>query len=526
MKKIVASALVVGLIGSFLTVGALAAEQGARPAAGELPAAAQEFAQGQRFGGGMAAGGQQTALQSAESAAEIVYGTAENSAAALEADMANATYLTVSESSGEVKISEAGTYVISGKCADGGITVKKGVTGVVLVLQDLDLASSSGAALSVNKEAEAKIIISGSVTLTDNEDPADETSEDSAVADAYDGAALKVKAGSSVYLTGDGTLTVIGNAKNGIKAGDDASVILDGAAVSITAANDGINTNYDLTILSGSVTVTAGDDAIHSDRILTLGSADGSGPVVQVLQSAEGLEGTVVNLLGGDVTVNSSDDAVNAANADGAYESELTYSVNMTGGKLTIVSSGDGIDSNGNINLVGGSASVRSASMGGEAGIDYVGQLYLADSFQLSNASGVSGPDGMPGGRMGGMFGGQTGGMFGGQTGSAPDGEANGMPGGEMGGMPGGEMGGMPGGRMGGMFGGQTGSAPEGEANGMPGGEMSGMPGALPEGGFGQGFGRMGGAQRGGFGPMGGMNGALPQEGFAPMGCPGAENAV
>ena len=38
-------------------------------------------------------------------------------------------------------INEAGTYTVSGSCADGSITVKKGTTGVTLVLDGLTLTS-------------------------------------------------------------------------------------------------------------------------------------------------------------------------------------------------------------------------------------------------------------------------------------------------------------------------------------------------------------------------------------------------
>ena len=341
--------------------------------------------------------GMQNNAASSGSASEVVQGTMTNSAAELEADYENATYITVSDDENDIKITSSGTYVVSGTCSDGNITVKKGTTGVVLVLEDLDLTSTTGATVSVNKEAEVKIIISGSVVLTDNENPDDEYSSDEEVADAYDGAALKAKANSSVYVTGDGTLTINGNAKNGVKAGDDSSIIFDGVTVNITAVNDGINGNYDVTLLSGTFNISAGDDAIHADHILTIGSEDGTGPTIKVTKSTEGLEGTVVNIYGGDISIVSSDDAINAANADSAYEGELDYSFNMMGGKVVINSKGDGIDSNGNVNLIGGSATINSASGGGEAGIDYDGQYYISNNFNLNNKSGVSGADMMPG---------------------------------------------------------------------------------------------------------------------------------
>ena len=83
-----------------------------------------------------------------------------------------------------------------------------------------------------------------------------------------------------------------------------------------------------------------------------------------------------------------------------------------------------GTSSDGNINLIAGSATIRSANNGGDAGIDYDGSLYISNEFNLNNNSGVAGPDGMGGGMMGGMpgqmgsqqsgFGGQQGGQMGG----------------------------------------------------------------------------------------------------------------
>ena len=394
--------------------------------------------QGQAQGGMF--GGMQTgaAVSTAGSATEIVAGETTNSAAALEADTSSATTVTMTDENNEVKIKAAGTYIVTGACSDGSITVTKGTTGVVLVLKDLNLTSSEGAALSINKESEVKVIVSGSVTLTDAENPDDEYSSDADVADAYDGAAIKVKAGASAYITGTGTLTVNGSAKNGIKSGDETVLVIDGPTVNITAANDGINGNYDVAILSGKLTVSAGDDAIHADRILTVGE-NGSGPSITVKTCTEGIEATVVNLAGGTVSVTSTDDGVNAANSDGTYAAELAYSINVTGASVTVSAPrADGFDSNGNINLVSGSATISSASTGGDAGFDYDGQLYISDEFTLNNASGVTS---MGGGMMGGQMGqmGQMGGMQQGSTQqeqSAAQGQQGMTPGQSMGQSP------------------------------------------------------------------------------------------
>ena len=387
-------------------------QMGEMPQMGQMPNGEMPQMDGQMPGGmggqmgGMMGGmGQYT---TADSPSEVVSGETTNSAADLAVNRAAATKITVSDTNSDIKITEPGTYLITGKAADGNITVKKGVTGVVLILENLDLTSTTGATLSINKESQVKVVISGTVKLTDNENPDDETSTDTAVADAFDGAAIKVKAGADCVITGTGTLTVNGNAKNGIKSGDDTVLVIDGPTVTVNAVGDGINGNYDVALLSGAVTVSAGDDAIHADRILTLGE-DGSGPDVTVTQCTEGLEGTVVNLAGGTVTVNASDDAVNAANSDDLFADTLTYAINVTGAKVTINSRGDGLDSNGDINLISGSAVINSAYNGGEAGLDFVGSYYLSDDFDLTNNGGVAFDAGMGamGGQMGGQFGGR-----------------------------------------------------------------------------------------------------------------------
>ncbi len=209
---------------------------GEMPQMGEMPTGEMPQMDGQMPGGmggqmgGMMGGmGQYT---SADSPSEVAEGETTNSAADLAVNRAAATKITVSDANSDIKITEPGTYLITGKAADGNITVKKGVTGVVLILENLDLTSTTGATLSINKESQVKVVISGTVTLTDNENPDDETSTDAAVADAFDGAAIKVKAGADCVITGNGTLTVNGNAKNGIN-------LISGSAVINSAYNGG-----------------------------------------------------------------------------------------------------------------------------------------------------------------------------------------------------------------------------------------------------------------------------------------------
>ena len=423
----------------------------------------------------------------ADSPSEIVTSTlTENSAESLKANTANAETIVMSNSNSEVKISKAGTYIVTGTCSNGNITVKKGTTGVVLILKDLDLTSTTGATVSLNKGTEVKVIIEGTVTLTDAEDIADEDTDD------FDGAAIKAKAGSSVVLTGDGTLNIKGSCKNGIKVSDldaddkndgykEASFIIDGKdlTVNVTASNDGINSGTDLTIKSGTINVSAGDDGIKADYILTLGEEGGSGLAINVAKSKEGLEGATINIYSGNIDVVASDDGINAANGD---LTGYTYSLNIMGGTINITSGADGIDSNGNVNIIGGLTTiVKSASNGGEGGLDYNGTCYIADGT-FENPYGTTMDSGM--GEFGGMGGrGQT------QPGGRDKSGSEDTP------QNGDSNSGMP--DFGGSFPGMDGEMPD------FGGSFPGMDGEMPQ--FG-GRDRMNGGQF-----PGGQNGEMPQ---------------
>ena len=302
-------------------------------------------------------------------------------------------------------INAAGTYRITGSCANGSVQVKKGTTGVTLVLDDLTLTASDTAPLSCNKTTEVTIYISGIVTLTDAEDPANETSTDTTVADTFEGAAIKVKSGASVVITGTGTLTADGSAcKNGIKGASEASItvgasasdtftlnvkaannglasdgslLIRGGTVNVTAADDGIKSDPDaddtaskgcLTITGGTVNVSAGDDGIKAYYDVVIGTAGSStGPTINVTKSTEGIEGATVTFYSGSGTITASDDGVNAANSD---LTNYSFLLTVAGGTWIVNADGDGLDSNGSMVNSGGSITVWGPTGGGNGVID------------------------------------------------------------------------------------------------------------------------------------------------------------
>ncbi len=316
-------------------------------------------------------------------------------------------------------ITEAGSYTVSGSSADGSIRIKKGTTGVTLILAGLSLTAADTAPITVGKSASVTIEVkAGTVnSLADTAQNNDDNYPDNENAE---NAVIKCKDGSNVVLCGTGALTITANGKNGIKSGatteseGTASLTIRETALTISApVNDAINAEATLTVESGTLTIAAGDDAIHSDYTLTVGAADTAGPTIRVTSCYEGLEGANLTILSGDIEIHSTDDGLNAANSDlGDY----AFTLDIAGGRVYIdAENGDGIDSNGTLTISGGDVTVFSTSEGDNAPLDSDGTFSItggsvlavgnagmaltpASGSQTSVAFGAGG--GMPGGNM------------------------------------------------------------------------------------------------------------------------------
>lgn len=285
-------------------------------------------------------------------------------------------------------INDSGTYVLGGSCSDGSVKVKKGTTGVALVLNCLTLTSSVTAPIACNKSTEVRIIVaSGSVnTLTDSEKNNDDNYPDNTDAE---NAVIKCKDGSQVTLSGSGTLNIIANGKNGIKSGTttdeegEAWMLISDLTLNITApVNDAINAEQLLNVTGGNITISAGDDAIHSDYILNIGSENEEGPVIDIKSCYEGLEAAALNVYSGNITIHASDDCLNAANSD---LSGYAFSINIYGGTLVMnTTSGDGVDSNGSLTVSGGTLIVWSANTADNQPLDADGTITISGGTVLA----------------------------------------------------------------------------------------------------------------------------------------------
>ena len=267
-------------------------------------------------------------------------------------DLANPTATDgVSVENGTITITSGGTYRLTGEYS-GQVKIEAGKSDTVrLVLDNAKITNSTGAAMNVVSAAEAIIYTAAGTTNT----VADEANYTATGDDDPDAAIYST---ANLTLTGEGSLSVEGayeegihttgglviasgtlevNAANtGIKGKD--YVDITGGIVNVTAAQDGIkSTNTDdesmgFTRLSaGSVTVSAGDDGLKAPRTLEI-----SGGTLNIEKSNEGIEAQYINILDGDVTVNSTDDGINASLKDSSSDtSSDTTSGTATAGQQT-----------------------------------------------------------------------------------------------------------------------------------------------------------------------------------------------
>ena len=300
-------------------------------------------------------------------------------------------------------ITAAGTYLLSGNCEDGSVKVQKGTTGVVLALDGLTLSSQTTAPLicakstEVTIEAAAGTINMLSDTEANNDGSNDSNTENNNAEDndsetgsgTAENAVIKCKDGSQVVLCGTGELILQANGKNGIKSGasteteGDASLTIRELTLTINApVNDAVNAESILNVESGTLEISAGDDALHSDGELNIGADGTDGPSISITSCYEGLEGTVVNIFSGDIDLQSTDDCINAADSD---QPNGDFQINITGGSITAsTSNGDGFDSNGDLIISGGSVAVWTANAADNEPLDADGTVTISGGTVLA----------------------------------------------------------------------------------------------------------------------------------------------
>ena len=279
------------------------------------------------------------------------------------ADLSGAASITVSNN-GSDTISSEGVYVLSGTACNYTLYVIAGSDAKVqLVLDGVSITNDSTPCIIVNTAD--KVFL----TTTDSENTMAVTGAFSGDEDAV------VYSRDDLTLNGVGTLTVISAEGNGVSGKDDVKIT--GGTYGITSGKDAIEANDSISICGGDLTVASRKDGLHSEysKDDTLGSVYISGGTLNIsvaadaiqanssividggtmnLSGREGIEATYVQINDGEITIEATDDGINASSKSSLFS---TPTIEITGGTLTITMAAgdtDAVDANGNLIITGG----------------------------------------------------------------------------------------------------------------------------------------------------------------------------
>ena len=290
------------------------------------------------------------------------------------ADLTDAKKYTVTDGK-NISITSEGVYVLSGDAENVTVTVDAGDEDKVqLVLDGVSITNDSFPAIYVRSAD--KVFVT---TTKDSANTLKVTGGFTKDGDTNTDAVIFSK--DDLVLNGQGTLD-IDSADNGITSKDDLRIT--GGTLNITCISDAIEANDSIAIADGSITVDSQKDGLHAGNdednsagyvyicggTFNIGAAaDGiqGTTTVQIddgtfdITAREAIESTYVKINGGTLKISASDDGINASDKSDA----VSVKIEINGGDVTIdMGQGDtdGIDSNGDLYINGGTISINAQS--------------------------------------------------------------------------------------------------------------------------------------------------------------------
>lgn len=296
-----------------------------------------------------------------------------------------------------------------------------------------DSLTIDGGAITVNavddglRGKDYLLIRGGAITVVAGDDGLKSSNADDPALGyiAVEGGTIAVTAGgdaidaeTDVLVTG-GEFTLIAGGGSRAQIAADASakgikgsanVLIDGGTFAIDAADDGIHSNAHITINGGTFAIASGDDGIHADATVTINNGD-----IDITESYEGIEGGVIIINDGRISVVAGDDGINVAGGrdgsgmmggpgrggrPGQAQDSTPYTgsfyLYINGGRTVVDAVGDGIDVNGAIVMTGGTLLVHGPVDSFNAALDYDASFTISGGLLV--AAGSAGMAQAPGG--------------------------------------------------------------------------------------------------------------------------------
>ena len=235
----------------------------------------------------------------------------------------------------------------------------RGKDSVTIINGNITINAKGDGIKSTNEEEGYILIQNGTFNITSKNDGIESINVE------IDNGTFVIKSGGgnpgNVAKTGLNTIkSTSEESSKGIKA--DNNILIKNCNITIDSNDDGIHSNNIIQIDSGTINISSGDDGIHADGqiIINEGTFD--------ITASEGIEATYVKINDGTINISASDDGINAGNKSNEY----TTQIEINGGNITIkmgAGDTDGIDSNGNIYINGGTINIT-----GNSPFDYDGE--------------------------------------------------------------------------------------------------------------------------------------------------------
>ncbi len=329
------------------------------------------------------------------------------------ADTYGARIFTVSDNQ-NISITSAGVYIIKGDASNVTITIDAGDDDKVQLLLDGVSITNSGSPCVYVKNADKVFVTTASGSVNSLSVTGGFTADGDTNTDAV------IFSKDDLVLNGLGTLN-ISSTDNGITSKDDLKIT--GGTINIDCVSDALEANDSIAVSDGSITINSQKDGLHaendednsagfvyicggsfkinasSDGIQATTAAQIDGGTFDI-NSSEGIEATFVQINGGTINISASDDGINGSAKSSAYN----VTVEINGGNITInMGQGDtdGIDSNGNLYINGGTINIT-----GQSPFDYdgtankTGGTIIVNGTQTDTITNQMMGGGMMGGQM------------------------------------------------------------------------------------------------------------------------------
>lgn len=227
--------------------------------------------------------------------------------------------------------------------------------------------------------------------------------------------------GKDCVKIADGSFTVTAG-RDGVKSSNDEDptrgfVSIDGGTFAVEAGDEGFQAATYLRLAGGDAQIKAADHALRSDveaamsggTYVVEAGGKGMNPETKftmdggtftVAGCEEGIEAQEVIVNDGELNITASDDGINAAVAERSDETaEAAVATNasedcliqINGGMVTVDAGGDGLDSNGYVEVNGGVVLASGSAGGGDSALDYeYGAKITGGAVILAGATGMA----------------------------------------------------------------------------------------------------------------------------------------